>query len=67
MPQLTGRKRHTKEANLRAQEVLSEKRALLASETPTDDLWNSLQAANSRNKELENLLAEKDRELHRLQ
>jgi hypothetical protein len=67
MPQLTGRKRHTKEANLRAQEVLSEKQALLASETPTDDLWNSLQAANSRNKELENLLAEKDRELHRLQ
>ena len=39
----------------------------MASETAIDDLWNSLQAANSRIKELEQLLADKDLECHRLQ
>ena len=52
---------------LKKVQVIAEKRAALASETATDDLWNSLQAANSCIKELENLLAEKDTECHRLQ
>jgi len=52
---------------LRAQEVIAEKGAVLASETTTDDLWNSLQVANSCIKDLENLLAEKDTECQRLQ
>ena len=63
----TGRKRQAAEAQLRGQEVIADKRAALASETATDDLWNRLQAANSRIKDLENLLAEKDTECHRLQ
>jgi len=63
----TARKKQAAVAHLRGQEVIAEKRAALASETATDDLWNSLQAANSHIKELENLLAEKDTECHRLQ
>ena len=67
MPAVTACKQQAAAANLRAQEVHAEQRAVLASETATDDLWNSLQAANSRIKELENLLAEKDAECSRLQ
>ena len=51
---------------MKAQELHSEKRAVLASETVTDDLWNRLQAANSQIEELENLLADRDTECHRL-
>ena len=67
MPPVAGRKKQAAAANLRAQEVHFEKRAVLTSETAIDDLWNSLQAANSRIKELENLLADKDTECQRLE
>ena len=63
MPASTAQKHQAAAANLRAQEVYAEKQAFLASETATDDLW----AANSHIKELENLLADKDTECHRLQ
>ena len=66
MPLVSSRKKQAAVANLKAQELRSEKRAVLASETVTDDLWNSLQAANSRIEELENLLADRDTECHRL-
>ena len=66
MPLVSSRKKQAAVANLKAQELHSEKRAVLASETVTDDLWNSLQAANSRIEELENLLADRDTECHRL-
>ena len=66
MPPTTARKQQAAAANSRAQEVHAEKRAVLASETATNDLWSSLQAANSRIQELENLLADKDTENHRL-
>jgi len=55
MSPTTARKRQAAAANKKAQEVHAEKRAILASETATNDLWNSLQAANSRIEELEQL------------
>ena len=67
MPAPTAQKWQAAAANLRVQEVHAKKQAILASEIATDDLWNSLQAANSHIKELENLLADKDTECHRLQ
>jgi len=66
MAPVTSRKQQAAAANLKAQETHAKKRAVLASETATDDLWNSLQAANSWIEELENLLADKDTECHRL-
>jgi len=67
MSPTTARKRQAAAANKKAQEVHTEKRAILASETATNDLWNSLQAANSRIEELEQLLADKDLECRQLQ
>jgi hypothetical protein len=67
MAPTAARKRQAAAANSRAQEVHTEKRAVFASETATNDLWDRLQAANSHIKELENLLIDKDTEYHRLQ
>jgi predicted nucleic acid-binding Zn-ribbon protein len=67
MPRPTGRQRQAASANTKGNEVQAEMRSILSSETATSDLWNSLQAANSRISELEKLLAEKDMECHKLQ
>src|SRR5437016_4891397 len=67
MPPTTARKRQASAAHAKGQEVLAEKWAIMASETATNDLWNSLQAANSRIEQLEKQLADKDVECHRLQ
>ena len=67
MPSTTTQKRQAAAVNSKAQEVHAEQKAVLASVIVTDDLWNSLQDANMRIKELENLLTDKDIECHRLQ
>ena len=67
MPRPTGQQRQAASANAKGNEVQAEKRSILSSETATNDLWNSLQAANSHISEIEQLLAEKDKECHRLQ
>ena len=67
MPRPTARQRQASSANAKGNEVLAEKKSILSSETAKNDLWDSLQAANLRISELEQLLAEKDTECHRLQ
>ena len=59
MPWTTARQQHLASASTKANEVQAEKRSTLASETAKNDLWDSLQAANSCIAELEQLLAER--------
>ena len=67
MPAPSARNKHLAAARAKGKSVQADKQAVLASETVTDDLWNSLQAANLRIEELEQQLAQKDAECHRLQ
>ena len=62
-----GQKQQLAAARAKGQESLVEKQAALSSETAADDLWDRLQAANSRVAELEQLLAKKDMECQMLQ
>ena len=67
MPATSGQNKHLAAAHAKGKSIQAEKQAALASETVTDDLWNSLQAAKLRIEELEQQLAQKDAECHRLQ
>ena len=67
MPRATAQQWQAASANVKGNEAQAEKRSILSSETAKNDLWESLQAANLRIAELEQLLAEKDVECHRLQ
>ena len=67
MPATSGRNKHLAAARAKGKSIQADKQAALASETATDDLWNSLQAANLHIEELEQQLAQKDAECHRLQ
>ena len=63
----SSRNQHLAAARAKGKSIQADKQAALASETATDDLWNSLQAANSHIEELEQQLAQKNAECHRLQ
>jgi molecular chaperone GrpE (heat shock protein) len=67
MPRKTARQQQAASANAKGNEVQAERQSILASGTATNDLWNSLQAANSCITELEQLLADKDMKCLRLQ
>ena len=67
MTATSGRNKHLAAARAKGKSIQADKKAALASETVTDDLWNSLQAANLHIEELEQQLAQKDAECHRLQ
>jgi len=63
----SAQKKQRAAAHAKGQAALTEKHAALASDTAIDDLWNQLQAANSRIEELEQLLAQKDTDLCKMQ
>ena len=63
----SSRNQHLAAACAKGKSIQAEKQAVLASETASDDLWNKLQVANARIEELEQQLAQKNAECHRLQ
>ncbi|KAF8804555.1 hypothetical protein BYT27DRAFT_7259036 [Phlegmacium glaucopus] len=63
----TSQKQQIAAAHAKGQEALTEKRAILASETATNDILSRLQAANSHIEVLEQLLSQKEIECGRLQ
>ena len=62
----TSQKQQRAAAYLKGQAVIAEKRAVLASETATNDLWDRLEAANLCIEALEQLLSEKEMKCCRL-